>query len=64
MTWDIDTCPIGTIEITWLPLTIKIQRNRKERNKTGGGEIGEDADLTETDEIFMDFVGVEGVVGK
>ena len=43
---------------------MQIRRNNVARNRTGGGEIEESMDLTETDEMFMDWVGVEGVVGK
>ena len=32
--------------------------------KTGGGEVDEDAYLTQIEESMLDFVGVEGVVGK
>lgn len=42
----------------------QLQRNRSERTKTGGGVRDPDCDLTEIEEMFLDYVGVEGVVGK
>ena len=32
--------------------------------KTGGGEVDDDAYLTQLEESMLDYVGVEGVVGK
>ena len=42
----------------------QIMFNRRERAKTGGGLLHPDAELSEIDEMFADYVGVEGVVGK
>ena len=39
-------------------------RGRIQRCQTGGGLSTEDNDLTEVEEMFLDYAGVEGVVGK
>ena len=42
----------------------QLHRNRTERKKTGGGQADPDTELTEIEDMFLDYVGVEGVVGE
>ena len=37
---------------------------RRELNKTGGGVIKDDMYLTKVEEAMLDYVGVEGVLGR